>query len=74
MANQLEALGSMAIHVALVTTTYQNWPKQNGSRLDPAVEVSVAGYENDLIKLSENLATYTQKTTGDVADYERTYQ
>jgi len=62
---------------------YQAWLKQNQSRINTTpieafhnvnTEVSVAGYEDALIGLSENLANYSKKIVDETARYEMGYR
>ena len=62
---------------------YQAWLKQNQVRINTTpieafhnvnTEVSVAGYEEALIGLSENLAKYSKKIVSETADYEMQYR
>jgi len=62
---------------------YESWLKHNLGRINAplmgslpgsSAELAVAGYEDDLIKLSENLANCSLEATKDAAEYERTFQ
>ena len=64
-----------------LVANYQTWLKQNQGRINTSPgdalhpvnsELAVAGYEDALIGLSENLAKYSQKTTSEAAGYEIT--
>jgi hypothetical protein len=66
-----------------LVNSYQSWLKQNQGRINIApieafhnvnTEVSVAGYEDALIGLSENLAKYSKKIVDDTARYEMDYR
>ncbi len=65
-----------------LVSEYQSWLKQNLTRINTSMatplkntntELEVAGYEDGLIALSENLARYSQETTKDAALYEKLY-
>lgn len=66
-----------------LATEYQSWLKQNLGRINTSMatplsgtntELEVAGYEDKLVALSEDLATYSKKATEDAALYEKLYQ
>jgi hypothetical protein len=66
-----------------LVNNYQAWLKQNQGRINTTpieafhnvnTELSVAGYEDALIGLSENLAKYSMKIVGDTAGYEMGYR
>ena len=66
-----------------LVNNYQAWLKQNQGRINTTsidafhnvnTELSIAGYEDALIGLSENLAKYSKKIAGDTAGYEMAYR
>jgi hypothetical protein len=66
-----------------VVSAYQVWLKQNQGRINTSMndvlkgtntELAVAGFEQGLIGLAENLAKYSKHATQDAAGYEQNYQ
>ncbi|MBS1850662.1 MAG: hypothetical protein JST79_07095 [Acidobacteria bacterium] len=66
-----------------VVSAYQEWLKQNQARINPSMndllkgtntELAVAGFEQGLIGLAEDLAKYSKHATQDAAGYEQNYQ
>lgn len=66
-----------------VATAYDVWLKQNLGRINTSLadplrgtntELAVAGYEDGLIGLSEDLAKYSEDATKNAASYEKRYQ
>jgi hypothetical protein len=66
-----------------VVSAYQEWLKQNQGRINPSMndllkgtntELAVAGFEQGLIGLAEDLAKYSKHATQDAAGYEQNYQ
>lgn len=66
-----------------LATSYENWLKQNSARINTSIgdplhntdtELDLAGYEDQLITMFENLAKYGQNATKEAARYEKTYQ
>jgi len=66
-----------------LAASYQNWLKQNPERINtsmanplhsPNTELELAGYEDQLINMFEDLAKYGQRVTKEAAGYEKTYQ
>jgi hypothetical protein len=62
---------------------YQIWLKQNQGRINTSrgdafhnnnTDMAVAGYENELINVSERLARYSEESNEEAARYEREYQ
>lgn len=66
-----------------LVNSYQAWLKQNQGRINTTpiealhnvnTEVAVAGYEDALIGLSENLGKYSRKIVDETAGYEMSYR
>lgn len=66
-----------------LASAYDIWLKQNIGRINTSManplsntntELAVAGYEDVLITMSENLAKYSEEVTKEAARYERNYQ
>jgi hypothetical protein len=62
---------------------YQMWLRQNSGRINASFgdafnhtnsELEVAGYESEMINISERLAKYSEETTADMARYEQDFK